>query len=190
MHGGCASTGLEGNRLYRGSECCDYYRRAEGHYDLLPAMATDLIHRQMAVLTAISRPTALTAKAAATTIPIVSPRAAIQCSLGLASLNRPGGNVTSASALTRKAVPKRVELAHRLARDATVIGLLINPKNPNADTRELEVAAKGLRLQFKISHSSTEAEIDQPSRPSAKSAQVCIVSRPYSRQFQKAEIIP
>jgi putative tryptophan/tyrosine transport system substrate-binding protein len=140
------------------------YRWAEGHYDRLPAMAADLIHRQVAVLAATSTPAALVAKAATATIPIVFTTGGDPVQLGLvASLNRPGGNVTGASELTREATPKRLELAHRLVPGATAVGLLINPKNPNAETvtRDLEGATRRLGLQFEVLHASTEAEIDQ-----------------------------
>ncbi len=140
------------------------YRWAEGRYDQLPAMAADLIHRQVAVLAATSTPAALVAKAATTTIPIVFTSGGDPVKLGLvASLNRPGGNVTGASQLTSEATPKRLELAHRLVPRATAVGLLINPKNPNAETttRDLEAATTELGLQFKILHASTEGEMDQ-----------------------------
>ena len=113
---------------------------------------------------ATSTPAALVAKAATTTVPIVFTTGGDPVQLGLvASLNRPGGNVTGATELTREAVPKRLELAHRLVPGATAVGLLINPKNPSAETvtRDLEVAATSLGLQFRVFHASTEAEIDQ-----------------------------
>jgi putative ABC transport system substrate-binding protein len=156
--------GLEESGYVEGRNVAIEYRWAEGHYDRLPAMAADLIHRQVAVLAATSTPAALVAKAATTTIPIVFTTGGDPVQLGLvASLNRPGGNVTGATELTREAAPKRLELAHRLVPDATVIGLLINPKNPSAETvtRDLEVATTSLGLQFKVLHASTEAEIDQ-----------------------------
>jgi putative ABC transport system substrate-binding protein len=140
------------------------FRWAEGRYDQLPAMVADLIHRQVAVLAATSTPAALTTKAATTSIPIVFTTGGDPVQLGLvASLNRPGGNVTGASELTREATPKRLELAHRLVPSATAVGLLINPKNPNAETttRDLEAATTRLGLQFKVLHASTEAEMVQ-----------------------------
>jgi putative ABC transport system substrate-binding protein len=156
--------GLKESGYIEGQNVSIEYRWAEGHYDRLPAMAADLIRMKVGVLAATSTPAALVAKAATTAIPIVFTTGGDPVQLGLvASLNRPGGNVTGASELTREAAPKRLELAHRLVPDATAVGLLINPKNPNADTvtRDLEVAAKSLGLQFKVLHASTESEIDQ-----------------------------
>jgi putative ABC transport system substrate-binding protein len=156
--------GLKETGYFEGQNVVIEYRWAEGHYDRLPAMAADLIHRQVAVLAATSTPAALVAKAVTTTIPIVFTTGGDPVRLGLvASLSQPGGNVTGASELTREAAPKRLELAHRLVPNATVIGLLINQKNPSAETvtRDLEVAAKSLGLSFKVLHASTEAEIDQ-----------------------------
>ena len=156
--------GLRETGYLEGQNVAIEYRWAEGHYDRLPAMAADLIHRQVAVLAATSTPAALVAKAATSKIPIVFTTGGDPVQLGLvASLNRPGGNITGASELTREAAPKRLELAHRLVPDATAIWLLINPKNPSAETvtRDLEEAAKSLGLQFKVLHASTEAEIDQ-----------------------------
>jgi len=156
--------GLKETGYVEGQNVAIEYRWAEGHYSRLPAMAADLIHRQVAVLAATSTPAALVAKAATTTVPIVFTTGGDPVQLGLvASLNRPGGNVTGATELTREAVPKRLELAHRLVPGATAVGLLINPKNPSAETvtRDLEVAATSLGLQFRVLHASTEAEIDQ-----------------------------
>ena len=156
--------GLKETGHVEGQNVAIEYRWAEGHYDRLPAMADDLIRRQVTVLAATSTPAALVAKAATATIPIVFTTGGDPVELGLvASLNRPGGNVTGASELTRVAVPKRLELAHRLVPGATVIGLLINPNNPSADTvtRDLEAATRQLGLQFKVLHASTEAEIDE-----------------------------
>ena len=156
--------GLKEIGYLEGQNVAIEYRWAEGRYDQLPAMAADLIHRQVAVLAATSTPAALVAKAATATIPIVFTTGGDPVQLGLvSSLNRPGGNVTGASELTRVAVPKRLELAHRLVPGATVVGLLINPKNPSTETvtRDLEVATKQLGLQFKVLHASSEAEIVQ-----------------------------
>jgi ABC-type uncharacterized transport system substrate-binding protein len=156
--------GLKETGYIEGQNVAIEYRWAEGHYDRLPAMATDLIHRQVAVLAATSTPAALVAKAATKTTPIVFTTGGDPQELGLvASWNRPGGNVTGASELSREVVPKRLELAHQLIPTATNIGLLINPKNPSAETvtRTLQAAAVALGLQFIVLHASTEAEIDQ-----------------------------
>jgi putative ABC transport system substrate-binding protein len=156
--------GLEEAGYIEGQNVAIEYRWAEGHYDRLTAMAADLVQRGVAVLAATSTPAALVAKAATKTIPIVFTTGGDPVELGLvASWSRPGGNVTGAAELSREVAPKRLELAHQLVPAATVIGLLMNPQNPSAETptRDLQAAAVALGLQLKVLHASTEAEIDQ-----------------------------
>jgi len=156
--------GLEEAGYIEGRNVAIEYHWAEGHYDRLPAMAADLVQRGVAVLAATSTPAALAAKASTKTIPIVFTTGSDPVELGLvASWSQPGGNVTGASELSREVAPKRLELAHQLVPAATVVGLLVNPQNPIAETvtRELKGATLALGLQFKVLHASTEAEIDQ-----------------------------
>jgi putative tryptophan/tyrosine transport system substrate-binding protein len=156
--------GLEEAGFIEGRNMAIEYRWAEGHYDRLPTMAAELIQRGVAVLAATSTPAALAAQASTETIPIVFTTGGDPVKLGLvASWSRPGGNVTGASQLSREVAPKRLELAHQLVSTATVIGFLINPQNPIAETvtRDLEAAALALGLQSKVLQASTEAEIDQ-----------------------------
>ena len=155
--------GLEEAGYVEGRNVAIEYRWAEGNYDRLPAMAADLVRREVAVIAATSTPANLVAKAATSTIPIVFTAGGDPIRLGLvASLSRPGGNVTGVVSLTQDVAPKRLELAHELVLTATVIGLLINPKNPNAGsvTRDSQAAAANLGLQLTVQHAGTEAELD------------------------------
>jgi putative ABC transport system substrate-binding protein len=140
------------------------YRWAEGHTDRLPAMATELVDKQVTVIAATSTPAALAAKAATTTIPVVFETAADPVQLGLVtSLNRPGGNVTGVTQLTLGTVPKELELLHELLPTARVIGLLVNPADPAlADTemREVESAARTLGLELHVLNASTELDLE------------------------------
>ena len=139
------------------------YRWANGQYDRLTALADDLVHRQVSVIAA-NTPANLVAKAATSTIPIVFTTGGDPVQLGLvASLDRPGGNVTGVTQLSAEVAPKRVELAHELIPKATVFALLVNPTN-SAQTEILtsasQAAAKTLGLQLDVLHASTEAELD------------------------------
>src|SRR3954454_24391273 len=110
------------------------YRWAEGHYDRLPELTGYLVHRQVAVIVA-NGPAALTAKAATSTIPIVFLTGVDPIDGGLVdSLNRPSGNLTGVTLLNVEIVPKRLELLHELVPTATIMALLLNPTNPNAET--------------------------------------------------------
>jgi putative tryptophan/tyrosine transport system substrate-binding protein len=138
------------------------YRWAENHYDRLPALAADLVRRQMAVIVA-NTPAAPPAKAATTTIPIVFVTAADPVETGLvASLNRPGGNLTGVSILNVELGPKRLELLHELVPSATAFALLVNPTHPSADTlsRVLQTAARTLGLQLHVLHAGTDSDLD------------------------------
>src|SRR5262249_41492125 len=139
------------------------YHWAEGKYDQLPALARDLIRRQVTVIAATSTPAAVTAKAATTTIPIVFTTSSDPVQLGLAaSLNQPGGNLTGATNLQIEVTPKRLEILHELLPAANLFALLVNPTNPYAEilSRNLQAAARTLGLQLHILHASTEGDFD------------------------------
>jgi putative ABC transport system substrate-binding protein len=139
------------------------YRWAEGQYDRLPALAADLVRRQVVVIAAGTNPAAPAAKAATATIPIVFTTGLDPVQAGLvASLNRPGGNLTGVTALAVEVGPKGLELLHELVPTATVISLLVNPTNPSAEalSRDLQPAARALGLQLHILHASTERDFD------------------------------
>src|SRR5438445_6806897 len=154
--------GLKETGYVEGQNVAVEYRWAEGQYDRVPAMALELLGRQVAVIVA-NAPGVLAIKAAITTIPIVFTTASDPVQIGLvASLSRPGGNVTGVTQLNVEVAPKRLELAHELFPTATLVALLINPNNPSAETvtRNLQAAALTLGLQLHILRASTEPEID------------------------------
>ena len=140
------------------------YRWAEGQNDRLPALAADLVGRQVAVIAATGGPApVLGAKAATSSIPIVFVSGADPIKAGLvASLNRPSGNITGVSPLLSALGSKRLELLHLLVPKAAVIGVLVNP-NFDADlqVQEVQAAAIPLGLKLEIISASTEAEINK-----------------------------
>jgi putative ABC transport system substrate-binding protein len=140
------------------------YRWAEGRNDSLPALTADLIGRQVAVIVATTTPSALAAKVATKTIPIVFFVAGDPIELGLvAGLNRPGGNLTGATTLTLEVGPKRLELLHQMVPTATAIALLVNPTSPNlaeAQSRDLQAPARALGLQIHTLHASTDRDFN------------------------------
>jgi putative ABC transport system substrate-binding protein len=140
------------------------YRWGEGQNDRFPALAADLVRRQVAVIFAGGLPHALAAKAATTTIPIVFNTGADPVEVGLvASLNRPGGNITGVSFLNNMLAAKQLELLHELVPNAAVIGFLANPNNPilaESDTRNVRAAARTLGMQVHVLHAGTDRDLD------------------------------
>jgi putative tryptophan/tyrosine transport system substrate-binding protein len=126
-------------------------------------MAADLVRQQVAVIAAVSTPAARAAKAATATIPIVFTTIADPVQMGfVASLNRPGGNVTGITLLSVEAGPKLVDLLHGAVPSATIIALLVNPTNPNAETqsKNIQAAALKLGLQVHVLSASVERDFD------------------------------
>jgi putative ABC transport system substrate-binding protein len=150
--------------LVEGRNVAIEYRWAEGQVDRLPALAADLVQRRVSVIVIPgSIPATIAAKAASATIPIVFQTAADPVAFGLvASLNRPGGNVTGLTSLNVEVGPKRLELLHEVVPAATLIALLVNPTSPTAETfsRDAQAAARTLGLQLHVLYASTEREID------------------------------
>ena len=140
------------------------FRWAEDHLDRLPAMATDLVHRQVAVIATSSTPAALAAKAATNTIPMVFETAADPVKLGLvASLSRPGGNVTGVTSMGAEVSPKGLELLHELLPTARLMALLVNPADPALavpQARQVLSAANTLGIELHVLNASTERDFD------------------------------
>jgi ABC-type uncharacterized transport system substrate-binding protein len=155
--------GLKEAGYVEGQNATIEYRWAEGHYDRLPALAADLVQQKVTVIAATGTPAALAAKAATSTVPIVFTTGGDPIKLGLvASLRRPGGNVTGVTALSVEVGPKRLELARELFPAATTFALLVNPANPVAATvsKDLQAVADTLGMRLHVLHASTEADFE------------------------------
>ena len=156
--------GLKESGYVEGQNLAIEFRWANNQLDRLPALAADLVNRNVAaIVTSGSVPPALAAKAATSTIPIVFHTGADPVATGLVdSLNRPGGNVTGVSFLTVASASKRLGLLRDLAPAATVIGLLVNPTDPGAETaiKELEALARSQGLTLHVVRANSEREID------------------------------
>jgi putative ABC transport system substrate-binding protein len=156
--------GLSETGYVEGQNVAIEYRWAEGHYDRLPALAADLVGRKVDVILTGGGPTgALAAKNATSTIPIVFFSGDDPVAAGLvASLSRPGGNLTGFSIITVELMPKRLELLSELVPQAGVIAVLVNPNNANTERtiRDMEEAARAKGLQLDILKAGTGEEID------------------------------
>jgi len=156
--------GLQESGYVEGRNVAIEYRWAEGRVDQLSALASDLVRSQVSVIAAASTPAALAAKAATTTIPIVFEMAGDPVRLGLvASLDRPGGNVTGVTNLSIEVAPKRLQLLREIVPTARVVALLVNPANPTVaetQSREAQSAANALGLELHILNASNERDFD------------------------------
>jgi putative ABC transport system substrate-binding protein len=155
---GLAETGYEVGKNVRIE-----YRWADNQYERLPSMAADLVRQKVAVIAAVTTPAAKAAKEATTTIPIVFTTISDPVQIGfVASLNRPGGNVTGVTLLSVEVGPKLLELLRGAVPSATVMGLLVNPANPNAESQAKNTQAAALRLglQLQVLNASAESEFD------------------------------
>ena len=156
--------GLNETDNVEGRNAASEYRWADHQYDRLQTLAVELLGRRATVIVAIGGPApAVAAKAATRTVPIVFTIGGDPVKLGLvASLNRPGGNVTGVTTLANIVVAKQFEVLHETVPKAEVIGFLVNPTNPNAetDTKEAQEATRTLGLQLRVVNASTEHDID------------------------------
>ena len=157
--------GLNETGYVEGRNVAIEYRWADGHNERLPALAADLVRRQVNIIAVpASTPGALAAKAATASIPIVFYIGLDPVELGLvASLHRPGGNITGVTGWNVTVGPKRLELLHEVVPAATVVGLLVNPTSPDlveADVKEQRAAAQTLGLELHVLNASTERDFD------------------------------
>ena len=155
--------GLSDTGYVEGKNVLIEYRWAEGDYDRLPALAADLVDRKVDVIATGAGISALAAKSATSTIPIVFSSGADPVAIGLvASLARPGGNLTGVNFISIELMPKRLELLSELVPETRVIALLVNPNNPIAERiiGNMQEAAGAKGVQLAILMASTESEID------------------------------
>ena len=156
--------GLRETGYVEGRNVAIEYRWAESQNNRLPTLVADLVRRQVAVIAAPgSAPAAVAAKAATTTIPIIFQIGGDPVALGLiASLNRPGGNLTGVTSLGIELGPKKLELLHELVPAASVIGLLVDPTNPNIETQlnVHQAAARSLGLELHVLRVNAERDLE------------------------------
>jgi putative ABC transport system substrate-binding protein len=158
FRGGLAETGYN-----EGENALVEYRWADNQNDRLPALVSDLITRQVAVIAAGGPAAAQAAKVATSTIPVVFAIGADPIRLGLVtSLNRPSANVTGVSFLINVLAPKQLEILHQLVPNAKSIGVLVNPENPyvGVDTNDIQEAARSLDLEVILINARNEADIE------------------------------
>jgi putative ABC transport system substrate-binding protein len=183
--------GLKEASYSEGENLAIEYRFAEGQYDRLPALAADLVRRQVIAIALTGAPAALAAKAATTTIPIIFEVADDPVRLGLvASLNRPGGNLTGLTSLNVEVAPKQWELLHEVIPAATIIALLVNPDSPTrtkSTTRDAQVATRRLGLRLHVLHATSERDFDRIFATFAQLQAGALVVGPDSFFFSRIE---
>jgi putative ABC transport system substrate-binding protein len=175
--------GLNETGYLEGKNLAIEYRWGEGRADRLPELAADLVRRQVETIFAGGTPAAaLAAKAATATIPIVFTTGTDPVKIGLvASLSRPGGNVTGVSFLVNQLVAKRLAVLHELLPNVTTIVALFNPKHPNAesDKKDLQEASRTIGLKLRVLNAASESELD--------SAFASLVQQPAEALFINAD---
>ena len=156
--------GLNETGYVEGQNVAIEYRWADGQYDRLPVLATDLVRRRVTVMAATSTPAALAAKAATSAIPIVFTTAADPIAVGLVdSLSRPSGNVTGVNSYLSDLGAKRLELLRQLVPNDAVIGMLVNPNYPDAESQAKDVkeAARTLGQQVHVVNADSEGDLNR-----------------------------
>jgi putative ABC transport system substrate-binding protein len=155
--------GLKDLGYVEGENVTIEYRWAEGRFDRLPALAAELVRRQVVVIVAANTASALAAKAVTNTVPIVFNVAEDPVKLGLvASLARPGGNLTGANSFIGELAAKRLELLRELLPGATRVTALVNPTTPLAESalKDIEPAARAMGMQIKVLNANSSGEIN------------------------------
>jgi len=155
--------GLKETGYVEGQNVAVEYRYAENQLDRLPALATDLVRRRVAVIMASGNEAAAAAKAATTTLPIAFATGGDPVAMGLvASLNRPGANVTGYASLTVELTPKRLQLLREVIPTATRFGVLADPTYPSTPSTiaDLQAAARTLGLQLVVVNARTDSDLE------------------------------
>ena len=155
--------GLNETGYVEGKRVTIEYRWAQGDYNRLPALVADLIQRKAAVIITGATPVTRAAKAASTTVPIVFVIGADPVKVGVvASLNRPGGNITGVSFLANSLLGKQFEVLHETVPKAASVGFLVNPINPNAeaDTRDVQATADALGRKLSVVQARTDSDFE------------------------------
>jgi putative tryptophan/tyrosine transport system substrate-binding protein len=189
--------GLNEAAFIEGQNVAIEYRWADNQHDRLPTLAADLVRRKVAVIAAPDTASALAAKAATTTIPIVFDTSLDPVAVGLvASLNRPGANVTGITSLNTEVASKRLELLHEVVPKASTIGLLVNQANPrlaDINIAEMQAASRTLGLQILVLSASNNDAIDEAFAALAKRGIGALVVTPdaffNSRSEQLAALV-
>ena len=155
--------GLEASGFVEGQNIAIEYRWADDHYDRLPDLAAELARSRVAVLAATSTPVALAAKSATSTIPIAFTVGGDPVKLGLvASLDRPGGNLTGVTRYNVDLGPKRLEMLHEVVPTASIVGLLLNPTNPNTEMflKAIYEASRTLGIAIRVLKASSDEDME------------------------------
>jgi putative tryptophan/tyrosine transport system substrate-binding protein len=183
--------GLKETGYVEGQSVAIEYRFAEGHYDRLPSLASDLVRHKVAVIAATGDTvSALAAKGATTTTSIVFVIGSDPVKEGLvASFNRPGGNITGVSVISSALVSKDFDLLHELVPKAAVVGVLLNPKNPNSDFElsDLQSAARSRGLELVVARADTESAIESAFASLVRQQAAALVVEPDSFFLDRRE---